>query len=280
MFANRVQKRGFGDWIKSKLTSAKEAVSSGISRVKEAAGALFGSDRLPKSFRDNLAKHGEKKIKSIQVVREPIARAVNAFANIITAGTFNEVAKKQGEAGFFHLYSIIELEDGTRLRFEKNERPVLEPMSGSPSDKAQSVSVSGKGVILGDMINKGMKRMGESTYIAYDPITNNCQDFIEANLGAVGLSTPALKSFVKQDVAELIEKTPSFSKVLASKATGLAGKAREVFEELFRKRGGRVKKRASKKEYGGFADQERLALPIGFGKGRRKLMPMDEDDEI
>ena len=274
MYTNRVQKRGFGDFIRSKLASAKEAVSSGISRVKEAVSAAFGSDRLPKSFRDNLKKHGEKKIKSIQIVREPLARAVNAFANIITAGTFNEVAKKQGEAGFFHLYSIIELDDGTRLRFEKNERPVLEPTSGSPSDKAQSVSVSGRGT-LGEMVDKGIKRMGEDKYIAYDPITNNCQDFLLANLGAAGMNAP--RGFIKQDVAELVEKTPSFSKILATKATGLAGKAREIFEELFRKRGGRVAKR----EYGGFASQDRLALPVGFGRGRKKLMPMPdlmEDD--
>lgn len=240
MFARRVQKRGFGDWVRSKFTSAKEAVSSGISRVKEAASALFGSDRLPKSFRDNLTKHGEKKIKNIQVVREPLARAVNAFANIITAGTFNEVAKKQGEAGFFHLYAIIELEDGTRLRFEKNERPVLEPMSGSPAANAQSVSVSGRGLGLGEMVNGGIKRMGEARYIAYDPINNNCQDFLLGNFAP--LMTSQLRSFIKQDVAELIEKTPSFSKILATKATGLAGKAREIFEELFKKRGGRRRK--------------------------------------
>lgn len=247
MFARttqRVQRRGFGDWVRSKLTSAKEAVSSGISRVKEAASALFGSDRLPKSFRDNLAKHGEKKIKSIQVVREPLARAVNAFANIITGGTFNEVAKKQGEAGFFHLYAILELDDGTRLRFEKNERPVLEPMSGSPSSNAQSVSVSGKGLGLGEMVDRGIKRMGEGTYIAYDPINNNCQDFLLGNFAP--LMTGELRSFIKQDVAELVEKTPSFSKILAQKATGLAGKAREIFEELFRRIGGRRTRKVRK----------------------------------
>jgi hypothetical protein len=245
MFHHRVQKRGFGDWVRSTLSKAKDAVSSGISRVKEAVSAAFGSDRLPKSFRDNLKKHGEKKIRSVRIVREPLARAVNAFANILTGGTFNEVAKKQGEAGFFHLYSIIELDDGTRLRFEKNERPVLEPMSGSPAVNSQSVTVSGRGT-LGEMVDKGIKRMGESKYISYDPINNNCQDFLLANLGAAGINAP--RGFIKQDVEELIEKTPAFSKTLASKATGLAGKAREIWEELTKKRGGLVAKRA----YGAF----------------------------
>jgi hypothetical protein len=57
------------------------------------------------------------------------------FANLISAGTFNEVASKQGEAGFFHLFSIITLDDGTTLIYEKNERPVLQVSNKGPSDK-------------------------------------------------------------------------------------------------------------------------------------------------
>lgn len=211
-----------------------------FSRLKEAASALFGSNRLPKSFRDTLNKYKEEPITSIKVVREPLERAVNAFANILTAGRFNDVAKRQGEAGFFHLYAILELRNGTKLRYEKNERPVLQAYSGSPGAKAESVTISGRGIPLGEFIQKTIKRMGEDNFIAYDPLTKNCQDHLMNTFAANGLLTSELREFIKQDLTELIEETPSFSKTLATSATSLAGKAREIFEELFRRRGGRV----------------------------------------
>jgi len=210
----------------------------GLNRLKEATGALFGDIRLPKSFRDNLNKHGNKKVMNIQVVREPLAKAVNAFANALTLGKFGQVAQQQGEAGFFHLYSILTLDDGTRLIYEKNERPRLESYDGRPGAKAEIVNASGGGIVLNDMINRAMKAMGDQRYISYDPIRNNCQDFLMGTFQANGLLTAELATFIKQDVSKLVEETPSFSQSLAKGLTDIAGKGREIFEELFKKRGG------------------------------------------
>lgn len=210
----------------------------GLNRLKEATGALFGDIRLPKSFRDNLTKHGSKRIINIQVIREPLQRAVNAFANALTLGKFGQVAQQQGEAGFFHLYSVLILDDGTRLIYEKNERPRLEAYSDNPGPKAEVVSASGRGIILNNFIQQAMKAMGDQRYITYDPIRNNCQDFLMGSLQANGLLTPELTTFIKQDVKQLIEETPSFSQSIAKGLTDFAGKGREIFEELWKKRGG------------------------------------------
>jgi hypothetical protein len=224
-----VQKRGLGDWIRS-----------GLSRVKEAFSSLFGDNRLPKSFRDTLKKYEDSKIRSIKVVREPLERAVNAFANLLTMGKFGQAAQQQGEAGFFHLYALLELDDGTTLLYERNERPVLS-VGKTPGPKAESVSASGKNIRLGDFIQKSIDGSGGlDKYVRYHPLEANCQDFLIASFQANGLLTGELQKFIKQDLTQLIEETPTFSKVLAEKATSLAGKAREVFEELFKKKGGRV----------------------------------------
>lgn len=215
----------------------------GLNRLKEATGALFGDIRLPKSFRDNLTKHGGKRIQNIQIIREPLQKAVNAFANALTLGKFNQVAQQQGEAGFFHLYSILILEDGTKLKYEKNERPVLEPDSGRPSSKAEMVSASGGGIVLNDFIQRAMKAMGDKRYISYDPIRNNCQDFLLGSLRANGLLTAELTTFIKQNVQQLIEETPSFSQSIAKGLTDFAGKGREIFEELWKRSGGYRSKR-------------------------------------
>jgi hypothetical protein len=225
---HNVNKKFFGGLL--------DTVKKGINRISEGFSSLFGSNRLPKSFRDTLEKHKDKTIVNIKVCREPLARAVGMFANLITAGTFNEVASKQGEAGFFHLFSILTLDDGTTLIYEKNERPVLQVSNKGPSDKAECVSVDAN-VQLGEFIGKSIKKMGEDKYIEYNPISNNCQDFLLNSLQASDLSNNELNQFVKQDVEELIEKTPSFSKILASKATGLGGKLREIWEELTARRG-------------------------------------------
>lgn len=209
-----------------------------FNRVKQAVGAAVGSNRLIKSFRDNLAKHGDKRIMSIQIVREPLAKAVNAFGNLLTAGKLDEVAQQQGEKAFFHLYSILTLEDGTKLRYEKNARPELEVTNGRLGDKAESVNSSGGGVPLRDFIERTMKRMGEDRYISYDALRNNCQDFLLNSLSANGLLQPDLATFIKQDTTKLIEESPSFGQKLGKAATDIGGKMSEIWNELFRKHGG------------------------------------------
>jgi hypothetical protein len=227
---------------KEAFKGASEFVGRGVDRLKKAASSLF-SNNLPKSFRDTLEKYKDNNIVNIQVCREPLTKAVSTFANLITAGTFNDVASKQGESGFFHLYSLITLDNGTKLIYEKNERPVLQVSNKNPGANSECVDVNGNNIPLGDFISNAMKRMGEDKYISYDPISNNCQDFLMASVQANGLSNPNLDSFIKQDTDELIEKTPAFSKQLGKTATGIGGTLRQIWEELTMKRGGRVRRR-------------------------------------
>lgn len=278
-----VHKRGFGDWLRRGVEAVSDLGSRAVSRISEAVSSLFGDNRLVKSFRDTLKTHRDKKIVGITVIREPLERAVAGFANVLTGGKFNEVASRQGEAGFFHLYSILEMDDGTKLLYERNERPVLSAGGKQPGSKAETVRAPGKNIVLSDFIEKSIKASGGlDGYVSYDPLRNNCQKFLMDSFRGNSLLTPDLASFIQQDLTELIEETPSFSKYLAEKATALGGKAREVFEELFKKRGGKI---VSKKMTGGlanpFAEKEamlsRTARPvdrgIGFGSMRLKPFP-------
>jgi hypothetical protein len=233
-----VHKRGFGDWIRRGIETVSDLGSNVASRISEAVGAVIGSNRLIKSFRDNLTKHGDKKIVNIQIVREPLAKAVNAFGNLLTAGKLDEVARAGGQSAFFHLYSILTLDDGTKLRYEKNARPELEVTNGSIGSNAESVNSSGGNIPLRDFIERSIKRMGEDRYISYDALRNNCQDFLLNSLEANGLLQPDLALFIKQDTTKLIEESPSFGQKIGNMATNIGGKMSEVWNELFRKRGG------------------------------------------
>lgn len=224
------------------LGGITDFIGRGITRVKKAVGSLF-SNNLPKSFRDTLEKNKDKKITKIQICREPISRAVNIFANLVSAGTYEEEAKKVGPDGFFHLYSIISLDDGTNLLHEFNERPVLQNNNKTISEKAECRSISGNDILLSDFVEKSIKKMGEDKYIDYDPILNNCQDHLLASLQANGLATEELTKFIKQDTEDLIENTPSFSKILAKKITGLGGTLNQIWQELTAKKGRLIKRR-------------------------------------
>ena len=243
---NRRQSRPFNNLryqpIERKfLGGLMDSISKGLSRAKEAIGALF-SNKLPKSFRDTLEKYKDNKIKTIEIVRVPLTKATNVFANLVSGGKFEDVAKKQGEAGFFHLFSYITLDNGTKLIYEKNERPVLQVDNSELSDKAQSIKTSGRNIPLGDFINNAMKSMGEDRYITYDALKNNCQDFLMGSLNANGLLNAGLSKFIKQDLTELIENTSEFSKILAKGATGIGGTLRQIWEELTARRGVKIRR--------------------------------------
>ena len=254
-----VYKRGFGDWLRRGVEAVSDLGSRAVSRISEAVSSLFGDNRLVKSFRDTLKTHRDKKIVGITIVREPLERAVAGFANLLTGGKFEEVASRQAESAFFHLYSILELDDGTKLLYERNERPVLSAGGKQPGAKAEMVRASGKNIVLADFIENSIKASGGlDGYVSYDPLRNNCQKFLVQSLSGNGLLTPELQSFIQQDLTELIEETPSFSKYLAEKATSIGGKLREVWEELAKKRGGKI---VSKKMAGGFGGMRLKPFP-------------------
>ena len=240
---NIVEKRFLGGLLsktKEAFKGASDFVGRGIERIKKATESLF-SNNLPKSFRDTLERNKDKKIVNIEVCREPVSSAVKAFANLITLGTYNEESRKRGEAGFFHLYSILTLEDGTRLIYEKNERPVLQVSNKQVGPDGKCVSINAN-VSLGEFMEKSIKRMGEDLFITYDPLRNNCQDQLLNSLQANGLLNQELRQFIKQDTEDLIENTPAFSKILAKNITGLGGTLRQAWEELIMKSGGRIKR--------------------------------------
>lgn len=200
----------------------------------------MGNDALPKSFRNTLKKYGDKSITSITVKRTPLSKGVDSLMSLITLGKWKEI--KKGFDKIFHLYAVLTLEGGQRILLEKNERPVLSESIPADTKETESAGVTTltTPIKLADFINKTVKQMSLQDYISYDSMSRNCQDFIRNHLRANGLLNPSLLSFVYQDIEKLVERTPSFSKWLAKKATDIAGAGRQIFEEVAYKRGGFV----------------------------------------
>ena len=76
-----------------------------------------------KKFRETLEKYGENKITNITIGRDPVNRIVQSIVNFISGGQYEQARKLLNYDDIYHLYMIITLDDGTRLRLEKNQIP-------------------------------------------------------------------------------------------------------------------------------------------------------------
>jgi hypothetical protein len=213
-----------------------------MERLKGIWDALMGNPALPKTFRNLLKKYGNQNIKSIAVKRTPLSNPVQSLMNAVTLGKWKEI--KQGYDKVYHLYAVLTLDSGKRLLLEKNERPVLS--ESVPADtketEAMDVVTLRSPIPLEEFVSKTVKQMSLEDYITYNAFSLNCQDFIRNHLRANGLLNPTLLQFVYQDIQKLVERTPSFSKWLAKKATDVAGAGRQLWEEVAYKRGGKVRR--------------------------------------
>jgi hypothetical protein len=211
-----------------------------MERLKGIYDVLVGNPALPKSFRNVLVKYGDMPIVSAVIKRTPLTKGVEALLNAATLGKWNEI--KGSIDRLYHLYMVLILEGGKRLLLEKNERPVLSETIPSDTKETESTAVTTmtSPILLSEFIGKTIKRLSLQDYISYDGFSTNCQHFIRAHLLANGLLDPENMAFVYQDIKKLVERTPSFSKWLAKKATDVVGTGRQLVEELVYKRGGLV----------------------------------------
>lgn len=211
-----------------------------MERIKGIYDALVGNPALPKSFRQVLDKYGDKMITSAVIKRTPLSKGVEGLLNLVTLGKWNEI--KGNYDRMYHLYMVLTLDGGKRLLLEKNERPVLSETIPADTKETETTAVTTmtSPILLSEFIGKTIKRLTLEDYISYDGFSRNCQHFIRAHLLANGLLDPANLAFVYQDIKKLVERTPSFSRWLAKKATDIAGTGRQLMEEVAYKRGGLV----------------------------------------
>jgi hypothetical protein len=203
---------------------------------KKAEGGIVANfDRLPKSFRKFLEKHGDEMLDRFELYRAPLDKLTNNVLQLLTAGDWDNIKKRAGADSLFHTYAII---NGKYL-YEKTAIPTLREGSSSSISKegAEKAIAPVFRTSIRDFVGRSILKMKDA-YFTYNAFTNNCQDFLINSLQANQMSTPQTTLFLKQDTKKLVEQTPSLSKYLAEKITGFAGAAQHLYEELTNKRGG------------------------------------------
>lgn len=169
-------------------------------------------------------------ITSITVYRAPISSAIDSLFNMMSLGTWNKIKQENNVDRYFHLSSVLGLESGERIMFEKNQTIHIEGYNGTPSNESLRVQVPPNTTL--ELIMDGMARiMGNQRLFKYDAFTSNCQDFIMAMLTSIGQNTPENTAWVKQPMEMLISKMPKYTHYVANTVTNLGNKVDELYQQ-------------------------------------------------
>lgn len=170
----------------------------------------------PPSMRKNMEKYGNQKIVNIQVGRKPIQSTIEKALSLFTLGNIEQEKKELHYDYLYHLFLILYLENGKKLKLEKNQVISLTEDIVNASD-IREVKLN-KTITLNQFIENGRKLQG-SAYFTYDVVNNNCQKFVIANLKANGLLTDDLRTFIEQDIKKLV---PGFLNKVSNAVTDTA----------------------------------------------------------
>ena len=205
---NEMEGEGVVDWAKNLVKT-----------IRDPKGALY---KAPNAVMSVIEKYAGNNITSITVYREPIKGYVSKALDLISRGSFTKQMAKSGYDTMFHLYAVLQLDNGVQLYTERNERVKLEVWSGKPLD-AERITIK-TNVRVGSLFNTAIEREGENIW-RYDPITNNCQKYITALLKYHHYLTPEANKFINQDASTLLT---TGQQSVAKKITDFASIAKNV----------------------------------------------------
>jgi hypothetical protein len=121
----------------------------------------------------------------------------------------------------FHVFLILQLDDGVQLRVEKNEVINISVLSGRPYFTG-SYDMGHVDIRLSEFLEKTRRNMGDEKYFLYDPQNNNCQVFLLSLLRSNGLLTPDIQEFFSQNTEDVVGSLQPYVKKFAQGAISAA----------------------------------------------------------
>ena len=171
--------------------------------VKNAIDWLLGYETT--RFKQFLKANGLQKIEKLAAGRVPIEKAVRLGFDLLSGGAFEQAHKKLGVDNFFHLYLII----NDKYIIEKNETVNYKPYTKNPKEERIDIAVN-KDLTIDDMIKNAARGDEKGFWLEYDPLGNNCQQWASRVLTRNGLMTTEAKSFIQQNMKELLKELPDY----------------------------------------------------------------------
>ena len=187
----------------------------------------------PLAINNFLKLHGNKSIRRIIVSRIPVSAKVQYLAEIITLGGWSSNMKKLNYDEIYHLFLLVELDDGLLFKIEKNSRVDITLNNNKLGDTM--INITDIDNTLNDMFDNAEKLFGGERLYRYDPFKTNCQVLLIDLLTAINKITPELRTYIMQNAAALVEN--DVLKMIAKISTDAIARARYTIE------GGRINKR-------------------------------------
>lgn len=159
----------------------------------------------PSTVVEFLSKHGNEVVETLRLERHPIGAVYHTIVNLVSRGKFAQRKKKLKYDQVYHLYLVI----NGRWIVEKNSKVEFKRFAPRERFEAQHLAASGVRRDLNTMM-KNLEQKTEAPKIwRYNPVTANCQHFIQDLLRSNGWLTHYANEFIKQDTKELLKDTPA-----------------------------------------------------------------------
>jgi hypothetical protein len=199
---------GFIDDMKNKFKNVghtiKHTAQQAFHTAKDIATKVYTGDTgMPPNVKKILEKYGNELIRDIDIVRNPVGKALTGALSIASMGEFGRNLENAPYDKLFHLKIVITLQSGTRVSLEKVER-VSMTVNPSPvkDEESTPTPLNGKSITLNQLYENARNKMGDRFY-PYSARDNNCQNFILNVLQASGVGNTQDYDFVKQNTKEL-----------------------------------------------------------------------------
>lgn len=174
---------------------------------------------LPPQSRELLARIRNEPIVSLVIVRTPIESFINQALQFISGGTWQDAVRKTGYDKIFHLSLFI----NNKYTLHKIEVATL--AEGNPiKPTSQTMPITPNSESIGELIDTTLRTVGGSRFSEYNPVSQNCQDFLIDVLQSNGLLTPDAMQFIKQDAQTIFQNMPQFTAKIATAATDLGAR--------------------------------------------------------
>jgi hypothetical protein len=177
------------------------------------------STQYPPQVRNLLSQYGNQKVINVKMCKEVVSENTEFLLKALAGPkTWEEAKRKHGFDKFYHLFMIATLENGVTLHIEKNEviRVSVNPRA---CPDALDMGAPSQPITLNELMERTRQRTGDRDFFTYDPLGNNCQNFVNQLLRTMGLWNQTSSSFVFQDIKGLREELPGYTKYLAKGLT-------------------------------------------------------------
>lgn len=205
-------------------------------RFKQLTDALRQGPRnhAPPQLRSFQSRKGSQGIFRLTVCRAPIWSSIDKALNLVSLGSWGKVKERLNYKDMFHLYLLLQLDDQTLWRIEKNEVITVFRVQKTPSsEETECVNVpypnhKPGSLTVDTLLSNGFKAHGDTLWI-YDPKNANCQVFAQQMLRGNGLLTTELNDFIKQDAVTLFEQMPQYVHTVSKAVTDTAGTLNRLY---------------------------------------------------